>query len=162
VIKLNNTFFLILLLIALLNSDLWAIRIKLDGFWVLSLSETNLQNHGGSDLISEYESSENEVLMKITNARGKNWNLEVRYSSTELLSDSSLFVKRTGPGLGNPNSSISGGLEYLEITDNWQELFTGNRRRTKIPIQFKINGISTSYEAQSYFSSIEYRVSTVN
>ena len=146
-------FFLLSLLS--LMSLAYAIRIRVTGQWSEIIDVNDLAGPPGSDLIPYQESAPNQVLIDITNTN-RFWDVSVYKVDSLWPATFRLYVRRTGNGQGL--GEISGGLNYLEITDIEQIFFSGRRQRRRIPLQFRLEGLSVQIPPQVYTTTIIYTV----
>jgi hypothetical protein len=130
-----------------------------------SISEsppTFLSNQIGSD----YPSTSKDLIIpqsgtftiSISNANTcSNWVLSVRTDNTTGLR---FYVQRTNDGgvTPPPGASISGGLNFLELTAVNQPFFNGVKDRYFIQIRYKITGISVIMPASNYLSNITFSI----
>lgn len=152
-----RTFFIIIALF-FLNITV-AQRLKSSGNWNESFGATEIEN-AGYDYDSYYESKSNQTKLTITPIpnswynkyympftvfvykEDQNWNenlnLEVKVSSTD-----------------HGNSS---GTQYQSITNYSTQFFDTVGRRTNIPIQYRISGLSVTIPAETYSVEIVYTV----
>jgi hypothetical protein len=141
----------------ILWSAVFAITISVTGSWNLLISDADLDGPPGSDLLPEYESLSDTVIISVNNQHSINWEVDVRKSDINWHPDLHLFIRRTSSGSGNPRKSgIVGGLNYQEISNSDQRFFWGWGKRTNINSQLKISGISVSIPAETYTSIIWY------
>ncbi len=128
------------------------------GSWNLTIDSTDLISGAGSDIISPIESLTNQVIIDITDGHPfrDNWRLDVQ--KIDLIWDANfkIFLARTGDGTAHNRSAISGGLSYQEITDINQSFLSGNGKRSGIPIQVKLEGLSIQTPPALYSTTIVY------
>jgi hypothetical protein len=149
-----NILFLLLSLLSL-TSFVYAIRIRVTGQWSEIIDVNDLAGPPGSDLIPYQESAPNQSLVDITNTN-RFWDVSIYKVDSLWPATFRLYVRRTGNGTGP--GSISGGLNYLEITDAEQIFFSGSRQRRDIPLQFRLEGLSVQIPPQVYTTTIIYTV----
>jgi len=149
-----NILFLLFFLLSL-TSLVYAIRIRVTGQWNEIIDVNDLAGPPGSDLIPYQESAPNQTLVDITNTN-RFWEVSVYKVDSLWPSAFRLYVRRTGDGKGPGN--ISGGLNYLELTDREQIFFSGSRWRRSIPLQFRLEGLSVQIPPQVYTTTIIYTV----
>jgi len=145
----------LLLSLLFLMSLAYAIRIRVTGEWSEIIDANDLAGPPGSDLIPYQESAPNQALIDITNTN-RFWVVSVYKVDSLWPSAFRLYVRRTGDGKGPGN--ISGGLNYLELTDREQIFFSGSRLRLAIPLQFRLEGLSVEIPPQVYMTTIIYTV----
>lgn len=145
----------ILLSLLSLLSFAYAIRIRVTGQWSEIIDVNDLAGPPGSDLVPYLESAPNQALVDITNTN-RFWDVSVYRVDSLWPAAFRLYVRRTGNGTGP--RGISGGLNYLEITDIEQIFFSGQRWRRSIPLQFRLEGLSVQIPPQVYSTTIIYTV----
>lgn len=156
----NTVRHIVLLLLFLLISSYgicWAIDIKSTGSWSETIDSLDLQAGPGSDLIGTYESASNQIKINVESTM-QNWRVDVKKSDTNWHSNFQLYIRRTSDGTGNPQSSISGGTTYQQVTDIDQSLFNGYRERTDIDVQLKLTGVSIQIPPDTYATTVNYTV----
>lgn len=143
------------MLFLLVSAPVGAIYISVTGSWSETINSLDLQAGAGSDLISTYESSSDQVSISISDTSG-NWRVDIKKIDTNWHNDLHLFVKRTSDGSGF--GSISGGESYQEILDTYQTFFNGSGDGSNIHIQQKLSGVSVQIPPDSYGVTIYYTV----
>ncbi len=134
--------------------------ITATGTVYFSLSASDLRGGAGADFIDTYESDPYTVFLTITAIESGeffgNWRVEVRRADSFWDNSVNVFVRRVDDGTGN--GTVSGGMEYQEITAVDQSFFTGNKNRDSIHIQFKISGVSVQVSPGEYMSEVSFTV----
>lgn len=152
-----NAFFVILIVFIFKAYKILAISITVTGSWSLTIDETDLQAGAGSDLVAQYPSASNQVIVDITQTN-RPWTVTIRGTVTNWHSDMRVWVRRTGDGNGHPLGSIQGGTSWQQVTLTDQYFFEGTRRRINVPIQLGVNGVSLQIPPDTYSSTIIYTV----
>jgi hypothetical protein len=153
---------IILVSAAIISAEMaWAaISISITGSWFETVDETDLAGAPGSDLVSTYESAADQVSLDVTDTEGKDWRVDIRRVDTDWHGDLLLYVRRTSAGSGP--GSISGGTSYQQISETYQEFFSGTNDRTGINAQLMLDGISVQVPSANYATTIYYTVVEVN
>ncbi len=137
--------------------------IQVNGDWNYSIATTDI-SEAGLDFTGTYASASNQILIDITYPNNANVKWEVHVEKQDIDWDSSLdlYVRRTGNGNGQGNGNGNGfvqlGTAYQLITSNSQFFFKGRKRRTDIPIQYELRGVSVLIPAKAYETTIIYTV----
>ena len=149
---------LILLLLLISSSGIcWAASIVVSGSWAETIDASDLQAGAGSDLIGTYESSANEVRIRIT--ASANWQVDVRKSDTTWHANFQLYVRRTSDGTGK--GSVSGGTTYQEVTTTDQSFFTGDQNRNNVDVQLRLTGVSVQIPPNTYTTTVNYTITDI-
>ncbi len=144
----------------LLAGSLWAaISITVTGSWSVTIDAADLQSGAGSDLTGTYESATDQIDIDITGTAGPGdtWRVDVSKSDTNWHANFLLYVQRTSDGTGSP-SHISGGTTYQEVTDTDQSFFNGERDKSNIDVQLKLEGVSILVPDDTYTTTVTYTV----
>ena len=149
---------ILLLAAALISSEaVWAaVSISVTGSWFESVDATDLTGGAGSDLPSVYESSADQVTIQIAGAGNSDWRVDIRKVDTDWHSDLGLHIRRTSDGSGP--GRISGGTSYQQISDTYQEFFSGSRNRRNISVQLMLDGVSADLPCGDYLTTVYYTV----
>ncbi len=134
--------------------------ILIIGNWGFSINSADLISGAGSPINPSFESSVNQVTIDVTDLhpfRG-NWRIDVRKADMIWNSNFQLFIARTGDGSAHRMATISGGLTYQNITDIDQSFFNGVGKRSDIPIQLKLEGITIQIPIGAYSTTIIYTI----
>jgi hypothetical protein len=136
-----------------------ALSISVTGSWFETIDETDLQGGAGSDLKSTYESAADQVSIDLLGAGNKGWRVDVRKVDTDWHSDLALYVKRTSDGSGK--GQIAGGTSYQQVTDTYQDFFTGDHNRRNVNVQLMLDGVSATLPCGNYLTTVYYTVMEV-
>jgi hypothetical protein len=152
----------LLIAAALISAEgVWAaVSISVTGSWFETIDETDLVGGPGSDLKSTYESAADQVSIDIVGAGNKNWRVDVRKVDTDWHSSLGLYVRRTSDGSGR--GQITGGTSYQQLSDTYQQFFSGHRNRREINVQLMLDGVSAELECGDYLTTVYYTVVEVN
>lgn len=144
-----------------LTSLAQGVDVTMGGSWHAVIDASNLVSGAGSDLQSEIESPPGAINVSISNALLA-WSLYVRLADAGH-ENVKIYVRRTSAGSGI--SVISGGSNYMEITNSDSLFFSGLIGGTiviggssNIGLQFKITGLSRDIPPATYLSSIVFTV----
>lgn len=135
-----------------------AIDISATGSWSDTIDASDLQAGAGSNLIDTYESVAGATALTISNTTGNgdNWRVDVRRTDTTWHGNFHLYVKRTSDGTGG--GSISGGLDYIEITTIDSQFFSGAGDRNSISLRYQLTGMSVSVPPNAYSTTVTYTI----
>jgi hypothetical protein len=152
----------VLIAAALIPAEgVWAaVSISVTGSWFETLDETDLIGGPGSDLKSTIESAADQVSVDIVGAGNKNWRVDVRKVDTDWHSSLGLYLRRTSDGSGQ--GQITGGTSYQQLSDTYQEFFSGGRNHRGVNIQLMLDGVSAQLECGNYLTTVYYTVVEVN
>ena len=139
-----------------MNAGANAAGLTLIGNWFTSIGSGDLVMGPGTDFRPTFESGATGATMGITNTNGAPWILYVRRETSTLPPAVSIAVRRTSNGTGN--GSISGGTDYLVVTDDEQILFQGVGDRNGIGQQLRLAGISIKQGAGAHSCNLIYRI----
>jgi len=159
IVKISGMFFIILSFVFFSASAVRAIEINTTGIWSLSITASDLTGAAGSNLKSEYESDSDQVSLTISDVVGESsWRIDVKRDNlywSELPENPKLSLKRTGIGTGG---SVSGGEAYLQLSSEYQTLFSGSGNVSDIKVQLKISNISVQTSVGDYSTTVYYTV----
>ncbi|MFT5885818.1 MAG: hypothetical protein ACI9IP_002280 [Arcticibacterium sp.] len=131
--------------------------ITVTGSWYASVPATTV-TEAGNDYDSGFflESTTNQTEVKINTSSGsgtKTWVVSVSKLDVNWDSRFVLAAKRTGDGTG---SGLTLGTSYITLTNNNQIFFRGENNVNKIPIQYKLSGISVLIPSGDYSTNVVY------
>ena len=133
-----------------------AVSISVTGSWFETIDETDLVGGAGSDLRSTYESAADQVSINVVGADKKSWRIDVRKVDTDWHGDLSLYVRRTSDGSGQ--GQITGGTSYQQLSDTYQEFFSGDRNRKNVNVQLMLDGVSAQTPCGNYLTTVYYTI----
>ena len=149
-------FWVTVLMMIVWSPMIGAQTISLTGDWALTIDAANLQSGPGSDLVSQYPSDVDQIIVNIMETLGTSWIVTIRGQVYNWHSDMSFYVRRRSDGIGF--GWISGGENWLMVTGIDQQFFQGRRNRSGINIQCGLTGVSVQIPPEFYSGSIIYTV----
>lgn len=134
------------------------LTIKVQQRWRLTLGATNLTGGAGTGFPSVFESAPDEVSVGISKTVDPpaTWQVDIRRTDSNWDTGVRLYARRTADGTGT--GSITGGTVYQEISDVDQYFFSGSGDRSKIEIQYRVEGVSLALGLDTYLTDISYTV----
>jgi hypothetical protein len=152
--------FLILLFYSVLAKSQ---NISASSGWTANVSSNEITD-AGLDYSGTYQSSANQTNITASSfGIFRNYYVYIQKSDLDWNSNLSIWAKRTGDGCGGWFGSISGGTNYIQLTNSSQLLFSGgigfSTSRNNVPIQYQIQGLSVLLPAKIYSVSVIYTVS---
>jgi hypothetical protein len=152
---------IMLMAAALIFSEgVWAaVSISVTGSWFETIDATDLVGGAGSDLRSTCESAADQVAIDISGAGSKSWAVDIRKVDTDWPSGLGLYARRTSDGSGQ--GQVTGGTSYQQVSDTYQEFFTGDDNRKGINIQMMIDGVSAEMPCGNFLTTVYYTVTEV-
>ena len=135
------------------------ITIKVQRRWRLVLRATDLAGGAGTGFASVFESAADEVSVNISKTADPPaaWTVDIRRADSNWDPSVRLYVRRTSDGTEDP-ANIWDGTEYQEVTTLDQYFFGGTGDRSKVEIQYKVEGVSMALEVDTYLTEITYTV----
>lgn len=131
-----------------------AASVNINGSWLFTINQTNLQGQAGTDLVSSYQSPAGQITMDMAPGGKKGWNVSVFRLDTSWNANFVLQIMRTGTGSGT--GTVSGGTTYLTITTINQTFVTGTGVLSGIPLMEQLTGVSVSIPAATYTTTIQF------
>src|SRR6476620_9806394 len=128
------------------------------GNWTFSLSAANLTNGAGSNFLGSAESISGTTVLSLGGVGSQTWTVVARRGAGTWDSGVTILVRRTSDGTGPGNGTISGGQSYIELTTSNTILFTGNKARDGVTIQYKVMGLSVRTPAATYTSPVIFSI----
>lgn len=143
----------------LTNINAGAYWIFSSGKWSETLERQDFMGPSGFKLIDELESDPAEVELVITSFRTTpQWKVNVKRSDT-LPDGLELYIKRTGEGTISGGGSIEGGTDYVQVNTTEDFFFAGQAKWVwGIPIQFKLQGLSSVLFPGTFSTTITYTI----
>ena len=139
-----------------------AISIKITGFWRPDIGVNELTGGAGSDFPAFFESAVDQIDITITKTVAETypWRLDVKRADVNWHANLSLYVQRTPGGTGDTGAgaSVTGGTTYQLIGTSDQTLCTGTGDWSKLPFQYRIEGMSAFVPADTYETTVYYTV----
>ena len=136
-------------------------QLTASGTWTRTFTASDLQAGAGSNLAGTFYSVSNETLLDVSNASGQSWQIEVRRQDVSWNSSMKIFVRRTGNGTPESGASVSGGQDYMEVTETGSVFFTGSGNISSIPVEYKSEGVSISIPPSNYQTGVAFTISEV-
>ena len=144
------------LLSLLLAGAVQAAGITVVGHWFETIGVEDLTAGAGTDFRPAIENEALPTTVTIANTQGAAWMLWARCRDSSLPAAVSLAVRRTTDGSGD--GSISGGMDYLQLTDYEQVLASGVGDRSGIGLRLRLSGVSISQGPGAHGCTLDYRV----
>jgi hypothetical protein len=132
------------------------VSITVTGSWFEVVDETNLPGGAGGELTQTCESAPDQVQLDIQTDAGETWHIDVSREETGWQGDLTLSVRATSEGTGP--GSISGVGPYRDVSVTYQQFLTGNDDRSGIPVQLKIDGVSSGTGSGTYATTVYYTI----
>nr|WP_321412637.1 hypothetical protein [uncultured Allomuricauda sp.] len=126
-------------------------RISISGAW--SLVIRNDITEAGKDYTGSYSSDIDQTVISIRNANGAAWQILVRNDLSNWNTDFLLELRRTGEGLLEAGSTVSGGTVYTVLSANDQQFFVGVGNVEDIPVQYRLSNVSVVSQDLSYYQA---------
>ncbi len=148
----------ILIVFLIVSNWLFSQNVEIDvsGKWEKKIRASDI-TEAGNDYVGTYESDSDETEIEIK-AKNKNKTITVLIRKEddydEWHPNLQLQVRRTD----NNNNNSNGGTSYQTITDFDSVFFYTEGRDNKVPIQYRINGISVLLPVQEYTTTIIFTV----
>ncbi len=144
---------------------------EVNGNWNYTIASNDLLE-AGNDFSGTYTSNSNQVQIDIYKSGGNrqnrnfyNWTVSIEKSDISWNNSLIIYAQRTGDGtkyLNRPNynPTITGGNNYIQISDIPQTFFSGSLSILDIPVQYQITGASVLIPADTYSTTIIYTVTS--
>jgi len=144
----------ILIAALIFSSACFGQRFRVNGQnWVKTIQASDISD-AGNDYISSYESKSNQS--KITVSKNNNYTdlyIWIYKVDDKWHPDLNLQIRRT-----NNRSNISNGTQYQTVTNNYGYFFELYGNASRIPIQYKISGLSVLLPVESYSTQIVFTI----
>jgi hypothetical protein len=137
----------------------WAvINITVTGSWTQTIDKNNLTGGPGTDLTSTYTSAQNINLVTITGAVSKrdNWQINIKRINNTWNGSLQISARRTSSGTGT--GSVSGGQNYIQVSETDTVFFTGAGNLSGIRVQLQLTGASLQVSPNQYSTTIQYTI----
>ncbi|WP_341227339.1 hypothetical protein [uncultured Arcticibacterium sp.] len=137
--------------------------ISANSGWNANVSSSEISD-AGLDYNGTYQSSQTETYVTASGFNiFRNYYVYVEKSELDWNSNLILSARRTGNGSGGWFGSISGGTNYIPLSNSSQLFYYGgigfSNSRSNVPIQYQIEGLSVLLPAKTYTISVIYTVS---
>lgn len=115
----------------------------------------------GVDLENTFETGSDETILSVkilpeslNNMLYRSWDINISKNDIDWHNDLKIYVKKTGNGESEFNTTTLGGGVYQKIENYDQYFFEGTGWIENIPLQYKITGISVTVPAKTYTTEI--------
>ncbi len=149
--------------IILISSHSFSQKIKVKGEWEKKFRLSDIKG-AGNDYSEYYLSKKNQTKITVSSHPSNhqddlyaNFKVFVHREDDEWHPNLILQIRRTGSGENN-NNNIFSGTEFQTITNSSSFFFNTIGKHEKIPIQYKILGISVLLPAQTYSTEVVFTV----
>jgi hypothetical protein len=150
-------FFITLLLSAICVE---AQSINAIGSWSVSVP-SNTISEAGNDYNMNLTSMTNQTILDINvPLTTTNWRVDVNKQDSFWNNSLTLWIRKTGDGIGVTGSSISpiGTIPFFQLANMGQAFFSGVKNYVGIPIQYEIRGLSVMIPASTYNTTVVYTI----
>ena len=150
-------FFVIILLSAIYVE---AQSINAIGSWSVSVP-SNTISEAGNDYSMNLTSMTNQTILDINvPLTTTSWRVDVNKQDSFWNNALTLWIRKTGDGVGIAGSSISpiGTIPFFQLANMGQPFFTGIKNYVGIPIQYEIRGLSVLIPASTYNTTVVYTI----
>jgi hypothetical protein len=146
-------------------SAVWSqsLEIEVEGWWNVTIDESDLQGGPGSDLSETFTSDVDQISVTIIkDVPGSPWleefywRVDVRRADANWHPNFSLWIRRTANGSGN--GSVSGGTVFQEVDPIDRSFFSGFMARRGIKIQLELRNMSVQIPPDEYTTTLIYTV----
>jgi hypothetical protein len=130
------------------------------GSWPVSVP-SNTISEAGNDYNMNLTSMTNQTMLDINvPLTTTNWRVDVNKQDSFWNNSLTLWIRKTGDGIGVAGSSISpiGTIPFFQLANLGQPLFTGTKNYSSIPIQYEIRGLSVVIPASTYNTTVVYTI----
>lgn len=135
--------------------------ITVSGDWITVLPVGSV-TEAGSNFFSTYNSAANQTQISIDGSGKFSFRVDVSKIDTDWSPSLKLYIRRSGDGNnGHPNSIITGGTTFFQLTAINQTFFSGERQWHNIPVQFQLTGVSVLVPAKTHTSTILYTITSI-
>lgn len=137
------------------------------GSWFSTVNSGQV-SEAGLDYPSTYsiQSSQNQTFLELQRGGGlfaaylNSWRVDVRKSDFLWDNRLKLEVRRTGAGNGQGlwiwGPTITGGTNYINVSNGNSQFFNGSGIYTNIPLQYRISGFSVLIPVQNYSTEVVF------
>ena len=146
-------YLLLLIFYLVLVNIIPAQSINVTGDWYYTIPNSDIIE-AGEDFTGTYESGINQTYVDIE--YNSKWEVFVHKVNIDWNNTFILSVRRTGNGFGQKR--VLGGTNYRKIKNRTAKIFSGDRDRFSIPLQYKIEKVSVTIPAHTYIVEIVYTV----
>ena len=136
--------------------------------WNISIPASTI-TEAGNNYTTNATSAVNQTFVNFTIPGGyrTTYTVKIHKVDSDWHSNLSLWAQRTGSGTENYfilHGTIANGATFIQVTSSPQTFFMGTlvlfaTRRTNIPIQYEIRGISVLLQVKTYSTTVVYTIS---
>ena len=122
---------------------------------------SNTISEAGNDYNMNLTSMTNQTMLDITVPLSTtNWRVDVNKQDLFWNNSLTLWIRKTGDGVGVAGSSISpvGAIPFFQIANMGQSFFSGVKNYVGIPVQYEIRGLSVLIPASTYNTTVVYTI----
>lgn len=130
------------------------------GSWSVSVP-SNTITKAGNDYNMNLTSMTNQTMLDINiPLTTTSWRVDVNKQDSFWNNSLTLWIRKTGDGIGVTGSSISplGTISFFQLANLGQPLFTGIKNRNSVPIQYEIRGLSVLIPSATYNTTVIYTI----
>lgn len=130
------------------------------GSWSVSVP-SNTISEAGNDYNINLTSVTNQTMIEINvPSTTANWRVDVDKQDSFWNNSLSLWIRKTGDGIGILGSSISpiGTIPFFRLANMGQPFITGVKNYVGIPVQYEIRGLSVLIPASTYNTTVVYTI----
>ena len=127
-----------------------------------SILEINVVD-AGLDFQNDFSTTDDAILLSVNilpqnlqNTTLRSWRVDIRKNDIDWHDNLDLFVRVTGNGNSNFNTSLQNDFSYQQIQDFDNLFFNGTGWINNIPIQVKLSGVSVIIPAKSYATELVF------
>lgn len=140
------------------QASLAEISITVSGSWTEFVDYADLAGGAGTNLTGTFTSASNAVMVTVSGALNKTdaWEVSVKRIDTGWNPALAILARRTSNGKGQ--GSVSGGTNFVQVTETDSPFFTGNGNIKDIQVQLSLTNMSLSVQPASYMTTIQFTV----
>ena len=154
----KTIFFSIILLFSTIY--LRAQSVNAIGSWSVSVP-SNTITEAGNNYNVNLTSMTNQTMIDINiPLTTTNWRVDVNKQDSFWNNSLTLWIRKTGDGIGIAGSSISpiGAIPFFQLANMGQPFFSGMKKYMSIPVQYEIRGLSVLIPASTYNTTVVYTI----
>ena len=130
------------------------------GSWSVSVP-SNTITEAGNDYNMNLTSMTNQTMLDINiPLTTASWRVDVNKQDSFWSNSLTLWIRKTGDGVGVAGSSISpiGSIPFFQLANMGQSFFSGVKKYIGIPVQYEIRGLSVLIPASTYNTTVVYTI----
>ncbi len=130
------------------------------GSWSVSVP-SNTISEAGNDYNMNLTSMTNQTTLDINVPLSTtNWRVDVNKQDSFWNNSLTLWIRKTGDGVGVAGSSISpiGLIPFFQLANMGQSFFSGVKNYVGLPVQYEIRGLSVLIPASTYNTTVVYTI----